>query len=85
VIPATGTFESRFGTCNCGKPAKNSVPCEHMVAVVKSSMIGGLSRIQIMPYWWTTAHWRTQYAVDVLVGRKGECESVCARQCMCDI
>ena len=65
VIPATGTFESRFGTCNCGKPAKDGIPCEHMVAVVKSSMIGGLSRIQIMPYWWTTAHWRTQYAVDV--------------------
>jgi hypothetical protein len=65
VIPATGTFESRFGTCNCGKPAKDDIPCEHMVAVVMSSMIGGLSRIQIMPYWWTTAHWRTQYAVDV--------------------
>ena len=65
VIPATRTFESRFGTCNCGKPAKDGIPCEHMVAVVKSSMIGGLSRIQIMPYWWTTAHWRTQYAVGV--------------------
>ena len=33
VIPATGTFESRFGTCNCGKPAKDGIPCEHMVAV----------------------------------------------------
>ncbi len=27
VIPATGTFESRFGTCNCGKPAKHGGCC----------------------------------------------------------
>ncbi len=51
VIPATGKYDStRFGTCNCGKPAKDCVPCEHMVAVVKSSRIDGLSRIQMMPY-----------------------------------
>ncbi len=43
VTPATGKYEPRFGTCNCGKPAKDSVPCEHMVAVVKSSCIDGLS------------------------------------------
>jgi len=36
-----------------------------MVAVVKSSHIDGLSQIQIMPYWWTSAHWRAQYAIDV--------------------
>jgi hypothetical protein len=33
-----------------------------MVAIVKSSHIDGLTRVQIMPYWWTTAHWRAQYA-----------------------
>ncbi len=33
VIPATRKYESRFETCNCGKPAKDGVPCEHMVAV----------------------------------------------------
>jgi hypothetical protein len=65
VIPATGKYESRFGTCNCGKPAKDGVPCKLMVAIVKSSCIDGLSRIQMMPYWWTNAHWRAQYAVDV--------------------
>ncbi len=65
VIPATGKYDSRFGTCNCGKPAKDGVPCKHMVAVVKSSCIDGLSQIQMMPYWWTNAHWQAQYAVDV--------------------
>ena len=64
-IPSTGKYESRFGTCNCGKPAKDGVPCKHMVAVVKSSLIDGLSRVQIMPYWWTNAHWRAQYALDI--------------------
>ncbi len=43
VIPAMGKSESIFGTCNCGKPAKDGVPCKHMVAVVKSSCIDGLS------------------------------------------
>jgi hypothetical protein len=65
IIPDTGKFGSRFGMCNCGKPAKDGIPCQHMVAVVKSSEIDGLSRIQIMPYWWTNAHWRAQYAMDV--------------------
>jgi hypothetical protein len=32
-----------------------------MVVVAKSSNIEGLTRIQIMPYWWTTAQWRQQY------------------------
>ncbi len=65
VIPAMGKYDSRFGNCNCGKPAKDGVPCEHMVAVVKSSHIDGLSQIQMMPDWWTNAHWQAQYTVDV--------------------
>ena len=56
---------SRFGTCTCGVPAKDGVPCKHMVAIVKSSAIPGLTRVQIMPYWWTAAHWRAQYAADM--------------------
>jgi hypothetical protein len=36
-----------------------------MVVVVKSNVIKGLTRIQTMPYWWTTAHWQAQYAQDV--------------------
>ena len=55
---------SRFGTCTCGKPAKDGLPCQHMVVVVKGIAIEGLIRVSIMPYWWTTSHWRAQYAVD---------------------
>jgi hypothetical protein len=65
VIPATGKYDSRFGTCNCGKPSKEGILCENMVAVVKLSCIDGLYRIQMMPYCWTNAHWRAQYAVNV--------------------
>ena len=56
---------SRFGTCPCGKPAKDGVPCQHMVTIAKSMAIEGLSRVKIIPYWWTTAHWPAQYAADV--------------------
>ena len=55
---------SRFGTCTCGKPAKDGLPCQHMIVVAKSVAIEGLTRVKIMPYWWTSAHWRAQYAVD---------------------
>ena len=34
LIPATGRFGSRFGVCNCRKPAKDGIQCEHMVAIV---------------------------------------------------
>jgi hypothetical protein len=56
---------SRFGSCTCRKPRKDGVPCKHMVAIVKASKIKGLIRIQIVPYWLTSAHWRAQYAADV--------------------
>jgi hypothetical protein len=52
---------SRFGSCTCGKPAKDGIPCQHMVILVKSYAGNGLTRIGIMPYWLTTAHWRAQY------------------------
>jgi hypothetical protein len=58
------SYGSRFGTCTCGKPKKDGVPCQHMVTVVKAMAIDGLSRVKIMPYWWTTALWREQYAAD---------------------
>ncbi len=51
VIPSAGHLGLRFGSCTCGQPATDGVPCKHMVVVVKSSSITGLSRIQIMPYW----------------------------------
>ena len=58
-LPKEERLGSRFGTCTCGKPAKDGIPCQHMVVLVKS--FHGLTRIGIMPYWFTTAHWRAQY------------------------
>jgi hypothetical protein len=36
----------------------------HMVAVVKSSRIEGLTASNTMPYWWSTECWRNQFPVD---------------------
>ncbi len=55
-IPTKDTMGSRFGSCTCGKPTKDGVPCKHMVAIVKALKIEGLSRIQIIQYWLTSAH-----------------------------
>ena len=55
----------RFGTCTCGKPKTDGVPCKHMAVVAMSSKIAGLMRTQVMPYWWTTEHWQQQYLMEV--------------------
>jgi hypothetical protein len=65
TLPMKDTMGSRFGSCTCRKQMKDGVPCKHMVAIVKASKIEGLNRIQIMPYWLTSAHWRAQCAADV--------------------
>ena len=65
TIPMQAQMGSRYGTCTCGKPNTDGVPCKHMVVVAKSSKIDGLTRMDIMPYWWTTAQWRQQYALEV--------------------
>jgi hypothetical protein len=36
-----------------------------MVVVAKSSSIEGLTRIQMIPYWWMTVHWREQYPLQL--------------------
>ena len=58
-LPKEERLGSRFGSCTCGKPAKDGIPCKHMVVLVKS--YHGLTRIGMLPYWLTTAHWRAQY------------------------
>jgi hypothetical protein len=58
-------YGSRFGSCTYGKPKKDGIPCSHMAIVAMSSQINGLTRIQVVPYWYTTAHWQAQYALDV--------------------
>ena len=49
----------------CGKPAKEGIPCQHMVVVAKTSEIDDLACIGIIPGCMTTAFWRKQYAQTV--------------------
>jgi hypothetical protein len=65
IILVEETMGPRFGMCTCGKPKKDGVPCRHMVVILMLSKIEGLTTTHIMPYWWTTAHWRAQFAMDV--------------------
>ncbi len=61
IIPKSATLGSRFGKCTCGFPKKEGIPCQHMVAVSKLGRIDGLTRIAIMPHWYTTAQRRNQF------------------------
>ena len=39
TLPKVSLNGSHFGTCTCEVPAKEGVPCKHMVLIVKSSVI----------------------------------------------
>jgi hypothetical protein len=56
-----------FGTCSCGVPQVDSVPCIHMTAVVKSGRINGITVEDLMPWWWTTRQWRLQLPQELRV------------------
>jgi len=60
-VPKEETLGSRLGSCTCGVPATEGIPCRHMVALAKSNSIGGLTRVHVMPMWWTTLQWRNQF------------------------
>ncbi len=55
---------SIFGGCTCGRPYTDGIHCHHMVAVVKSSRLDGLTATNSMPVWWTMECWRNQYPAD---------------------
>ena len=55
---------SVFGGCSCGEPYTDGAPCHHMVAVVQSSRIEGLTPTNAMPYWWSTECWRKQFPLE---------------------
>jgi hypothetical protein len=55
---------STFGGCSCGGPYTDGIPCHHMVAIVKSSIVEGLPATNSMPVWWTTECWHHQYSAD---------------------
>jgi len=68
--------DSAFGGCSCGLPYTDGVPCHHMVAVVKSSRIEGLTASNAMPYWWSTECWRNQFPVDTNVTCNFDMEAI---------
>ena len=65
-IPKVAYMGSYFGTCTCGIPARDGVPCKHMVVIVKSSTIPDITRTGIMPFFWSTEQWRRQYPIEVM-------------------
>ena len=67
TVPKEDTFGSRFGLCTCGVTQTDAVPCIHMALVTKSSKVPGFNMGNIMPYWWTTEHWRRQFPLDMVV------------------
>jgi hypothetical protein len=67
TIPKHATQGSFFGTCNCGIPKRDGIPCVHMAVLVDGGDIPNpeFTRVTVMPYWWRTDHWRTQFPQDV--------------------
>jgi hypothetical protein len=65
TLPKVALKGLHFQTCPCRVPAKEGIPCKHMVVIVKSSVIAGLTRTVIMPHFWSTAHWQDQYPLNV--------------------
>ena len=64
-IPKVGMDHgSRFGSCSCGFPMKEGIPCDHMVAITKAGRIPNLSRVELMPFWHTRAQWQLQFPKD---------------------
>ena len=43
-IPKEETLGSRSGSCTCGVPATEGIPCRHIVVLGKSNVIHGLTR-----------------------------------------
>ena len=66
TIPKEPVRGSHFGRCTCGVDRRDAAPCEHMAAVAASSRLPGVTRHNVMPYWWTRAHWRIQIPQEAL-------------------
>ena len=64
-LPKESYNGSHFGICSCGFPSKEGIPCQHMVVLVKANVFPILTRVNIMPYFWTTAQWQIQYPLDL--------------------
>ena len=55
--PREAVHGSRFGLCTCGITQTKTLPCEHMVAIVQAQVVPGLTQLNIMPTWCSTAVW----------------------------
>ena len=62
-IPKQAINGSFFGTCNCGVPKRDGVPCIHMAVLADAGDIPNpaFTRLSVMPFWLSTEHWRKQY------------------------
>jgi hypothetical protein len=52
---------SLFGSCACGFLKKEGIPCDHMVAIVRAGRIPNMTRVTLMPYWYTREQWKLQF------------------------
>jgi hypothetical protein len=58
----------RFGSCSCRVTQVMGVPCQHMVAVLKSGVIEGFDKNNIMLVWWMRTTLKRQFPLDATVG-----------------
>ena len=54
----------------------DSVPCHHMVTVVKSPRIEGLMASNAMPYWLSSECWTNQFPVDTHIACNFDMEEI---------
>ncbi len=83
-IPKSDTFGSRFGKCTCGLPKIKGIPCQHMVVVQKSGRIDGLTRAAVMPHWYTTAQWCSQFPENTHIDTQQTLKSIKANSTLHD-
>ncbi len=57
---------SKFGSCTCCFTRKEGIPCNHMVAIVKQGAVPNITRVELMPFWYTRAQWQLQYPKDMV-------------------
>jgi hypothetical protein len=65
TIPKVPTKGSYFGWCTCGLAQHDAIPCKHMAVVVVNLRVLVLTRLNVMPFWWTHAQWQVQFGKEV--------------------
>ena len=64
TLPKEPVNGSHFGTCTCGAPQTDAVPCEHMSVTLSAVIRPQISPINIMPIWWKRLQWRLQFPLE---------------------